>query len=131
MPQQTGRNIGEQHRNKHQRLCEDDRHHVRSIHLQGMYWRTPPYCLFPTIRFALLNGDLTNGLYQGNRSHEDQEQQHQFEDQHDGATVGGLEAGVDLGEQRVRQTGHDTDHDNPAKYRYRYPFVGDLLAQAT
>ena len=119
---------GEQRRNKHQSLREDDRHHIRGIHLQRNVLTYAAVLFVTDDTLCILYRDLADRLYQSDRCHEDKEQQHQLEDQHDGATRGSLEAGVDLGQQRVRETCHDTDH-NDQRDTVTDTLVGDLLAQ--
>ena len=114
---------GEQRRDKHQSLREDDGHHIRSIHLQGDVLTYTAVLFVTDDTLCILYRYLADCLYQGDRSHEDQEQQHQLEDKHDGATAGGLETRIDLGQQGVGQTGHDTDHD------YQRDTVADTLVR--
>ena len=119
---------GEQRRNKHQSLREDDRHHIRGIHLQRNVLTYAAVLFVTDDTLCILYRDLADSLHEGDRRHEDEEQEHQFEDKHDGAAAGGLEARIDLGQQRMGQTCHDADHDYQ-RDTVTDTLVRDLLAE--
>mgnify|MGYP006982964387 CR=1 FL=1 len=62
-----GSGFGEQGRDEHQGLCEDDRHHVGRIHLQRNVLPYASILLVTHDTLRILHGDLADRLHQGDR----------------------------------------------------------------
>ena len=124
----TRSDLGKEHRNKHQCLREDDGHHIRGIHLQGDVLTYASVLFVADDTLCILYRHLADSLHQCDCCHKYQEKQHQLQNNHDGAAVRRLETRVDLGQQCVRQTGDDTDHDNE-RNTVSDTLVGNLLSE--
>ena len=102
--------------------------YIRGIHLQRTVLTYAAVLFVTDDTLCILYRDLADSLQEGDRRHEDEEQEHHFEDKHDGAAAGGLEARIDLGQQRMGQTCHDADHDYQ-RDTVTDTLVRDLLAE--
>ena len=119
---------GDQHRDEHQRLREDDGHDVCRIHLQRDVLTYAAVLLVTDNTLGILYRHLADGLHHSYRDHEHKEQDHKLHHEHDQATRRGAHTGRELGQQSLRQTCHDTDHDDE-RDSVADTLVGDLLAE--
>jgi hypothetical protein len=79
--------LRDERRNEHQRLSEDDRHHVGGIEFQGDVLTYTAVLLVTYDTLGILNRNLAHGLHQSDSHHEDQSEEYQLDDEHDKAAA--------------------------------------------
>ena len=109
-------------------MREDDRHHVRSVHLQGDELAHASVLAVTLDTLSVLNGYTASTLDEQDSEHEHSYQDHDLKQEHNQTASGVIQAGAKLLDECTRQTGNDTDQDDE-RYTVTYSTVGDTLAE--
>lgn len=95
----------EKHRDEHNRLGENDRHHVGSIELKRNVLTYAAVLLVAHDTLGILYGHLSHSLQYGNRGHEDEVENDYLDNQHHHASDGLGPTHVELHQKRLGQAG--------------------------
>ena len=120
---------GEEHREHHQGLGEDDRHNARSIDLEREVLADTAVLLVADNPLCVLHRNLADSLHESDCSDDDEHpHDHLDDEEQQTATAVGGDLLADFGDEGVRQTGHDTDHDDDGD-TVADAAVGDALTE--
>ena len=100
-------------RNEHNCLSKDDRHYVRSIHLQRNVLSCTTILFITYNTFCILYRNLTHTLNQQNSSSYHSQQTNKFNQEHDDTScTRRSKSGNKLTRERLRKTSNDTHHND-------------------
>src|SRR5690606_35512193 len=109
-------------------LGENDGHDDRDIHLERNVVAHAAVLLVADDALGVLHRYFPGSLYEQDGGHHDKGQDDHFQDEENQAAAAALHLAAELRQQRSRQGGHDTDHDEQGD-TVADTAVGDFLAE--